>query len=236
LYPARSPPSRSPGADFGFGGALSGGSSVGGSLGAGRGGLARVWANLIGYVAPRRWGRPGAPVAAPPPGAAPGPAAPTPHCTAPDPATGRCDAAWTDAALAALLRRVGLPALADAAEREIRSSGPRGVSRTLGANRDWSGTLSLGEQQRVAAARLVLRRPPLALIDEGTSALDPATEALVYREIASSCDGWISVGHRPTLARHHARVLEAKGGGRWDLMDASIWLARQEGGGEGAVR
>jgi ABC-type uncharacterized transport system fused permease/ATPase subunit len=46
---------------------------------------------------------------------------------------------------------------------------------------DWSGILSLGEQQRLAFARLLLAAPRLALLDEATSALDTKNEALLYQ-------------------------------------------------------
>jgi ABC-type uncharacterized transport system fused permease/ATPase subunit len=41
---------------------------------------------------------------------------------------------------------------------------------------EWSSVLSLGEQQRLAFARLLLARPSLALMDESTSALDEENE------------------------------------------------------------
>lgn len=51
----------------------------------------------------------------------------------------------------------------------------------LGRVADWASSLSLGEQQRLAWARLLLARPRLALLDEATSALDQDTEAKLYK-------------------------------------------------------
>ena len=64
----------------------------------------------------------------------------------------------------------------------------------LDAACDWSHTMSLGEQQRVAFLRLLLHRPQLAFLDEATSALDFATEALVYAALRRHCGCFVSVG------------------------------------------
>jgi hypothetical protein len=44
---------------------------------------------------------------------------------------------------------------------------------------DWASVLSLGEQQRLAFARLLLAKPTLVLLDESTSALDEANEVII---------------------------------------------------------
>lgn len=49
---------------------------------------------------------------------------------------------------------------------------------SLDSVNEWSSVLSLGEQQRLAFARLLLSKPYLALLDEATSALDEANEVL----------------------------------------------------------
>lgn len=46
----------------------------------------------------------------------------------------------------------------------------------LDALMEWSSVLSLGEQQRIAFARLLISKPRLALLDEATSALDEDNE------------------------------------------------------------
>lgn len=53
----------------------------------------------------------------------------------------------------------------------------------LDTSADWASSLSLGEQQRLGWARLLLARPQpaLALLDEATSALDQDTEARLYK-------------------------------------------------------
>jgi len=91
----------------------------------------------------------------------------------------------------------------------------------LDAEVDWSGVLSLGEQQRLAFARLLLARPRLAVLDESTSALDLATEERLYRALAAADVTCLSVGHRPSLRAYHARVLELAPGGAWALAPAA---------------
>lgn len=80
------------------------------------------------------------------------------------------------------------PAAASAAAPTVVSSvattaaAPAGsVASALDYVADWSGILSLGEQQRLAFARLLLAAPRLALLDEATSALDTKNEGILYQ-------------------------------------------------------
>lgn len=78
----------------------------------------------------------------------------------------------------------------------------------LGDTKEWSTLLSLGEQQRINFARVLLQRDiRVALIDEGTSACDPANEAHLYNLLRSRLQSYISVGHRPALRRYHTHAL-----------------------------
>ncbi|XP_042461463.1 ABC transporter D family member 2, chloroplastic-like [Zingiber officinale] len=72
---------------------------------------------------------------------------------------------------------------------------------------EWSSVLSLGEQQRLAFARLLLAKPKLVLLDESTSALDDDNEAHMYRRIAEAGITYVSVGHRQTLRNYHKKIL-----------------------------
>ncbi|XP_026395055.1 ABC transporter D family member 2, chloroplastic-like isoform X2 [Papaver somniferum] len=77
----------------------------------------------------------------------------------------------------------------------------------LDSTYEWSSVLSLGEQQRLAFARLLLSKPKLVLLDESTSALDEDNEAHLYKQIEAAGITYISVGHRRTLYEFHCRVL-----------------------------
>ena len=86
---------------------------------------------------------------------------------------------------------------------------------------DWGHLLSLGEQQRLAFARLLLTQPRYAILDEATSALDLDNETHLYGILQASGTTYVSVGHRPTLVAHHDQVLELQGEGRWRLVKAT---------------
>jgi putative ATP-binding cassette transporter len=109
-----------------------------------------------------------------------------------------------DEQLLRVLEQVGLPNLVE------RFGG-------LDVQQDWFDVLSLGEQQRVAFARLFINRPRYAILDEATSALDIKNEENLYHHLVGTGTTYISVGHRPTLVKHHHLLLELLENGRWKL-------------------
>lgn len=76
---------------------------------------------------------------------------------------------------------------------------------------DWSNTLSLGEQQRLAFGRLLVNRPHFLIADESTSALDTASESRMYTLLKGMSLTYVSVGHRPTLTQFHDTKLTLSG-------------------------
>jgi len=100
----------------------------------------------------------------------------------------------TDADIRAALDFVGLPALFDELEHEDT----------------WSQRLSVGEQQRLAFARILVQKPDMIFMDEATSALDEITEERLYRLIEGLAPRptILSVGHRSTLKALHDDIYE----------------------------
>ncbi|GBF81063.1 ABC transporter ATP-binding protein/permease [Aphanothece sacrum] len=85
------------------------------------------------------------------------------------------------------------------------------------AQENWENTLSLGEQQRVAFARILVNQPRYAILDESTSALDVTNEEFLYQQLSQQGTTYISVGHRPTLLQYHQQLLTIFDGGTWKL-------------------
>ncbi|ELR98134.1 ABC transporter ATP-binding protein/permease [Gloeocapsa sp. PCC 73106] len=89
----------------------------------------------------------------------------------------------------------------------------------------WSDVLSLGEQQRLAFARLLLTKPAFAILDEATSALDIENERRLYELLQQEETTIVSVGHRLTLLRYHKHILQVLGQGNWRLWTKEDYLA-----------
>lgn len=76
-------------------------------------------------------------------------------------------------------------------------------------DRPWDQTLSGGEKQRLAFARLLIDRPDIAVMDEATSALDEDSQqklmTLINKELPQTTI--VSVGHRQQLEAFHDRKI-----------------------------
>jgi vitamin B12/bleomycin/antimicrobial peptide transport system ATP-binding/permease protein len=108
------------------------------------------------------------------------------------------------------LKRVGLKHLVERLEEEA----------------PWDQTLSGGEKQRLAFARILLHRPDIVVLDEATSALDPDSQDKLMELLTTELDATtiVSVGHRPELEAFHSRkiVLERRRGGARFVTDINL--------------
>lgn len=81
-----------------------------------------------------------------------------------------------------------------------------------GVLRDKAGALSVGQQQRVAAARALIGTPPLIIADEPTSALDAATQAtflgLLFAQSRAHGTTVLMVSHDARLSNQFDRVIQ----------------------------
>ncbi|HBZ05011.1 MAG TPA: ABC transporter ATP-binding protein [Massilia sp.] len=116
----------------------------------------------------------------------------------------------SDAQLLAILEEVHLPRLAE------RMGG-------LDAVHDWEKLLSVGEQQRLAFARVLVHKPSIVILDEATSALDSANEAALYARLRANGTTLISIAHRAAVLRHHTHVLRLLGDGAWEMHEAGAY-------------
>ncbi|WP_256825396.1 ABC transporter ATP-binding protein/permease [Pseudomonas juntendi] len=101
------------------------------------------------------------------------------------------------------------------------------LAERLEVSCDWAHILSVGEQQRLAFARVLFNRPQVVFLDESTSAMDEGLEHALYALLRSEMPGalLISVGHRSTLAGFHTHRLEVDGRGGWSLVAQAPALA-----------
>lgn len=106
-----------------------------------------------------------------------------------------------DSDLLRLLDQVRLPELAQKVG---------GLDKKL----DWSKVLSLGEQQRLAFARVLYNAPQVVVMDESTSALDLTSEKAMYKLLDDCGMSYISIGHRPSLLKYHNKKIFLPGSGK----------------------
>ncbi|HSR05818.1 MAG TPA: ABC transporter ATP-binding protein/permease [Bryobacteraceae bacterium] len=121
----------------------------------------------------------------------------------------------SDAELREVLDRVNLPDLVD------RCGG-------FDVEFDFEKILSVGERQRLAFARVLLKHPRYVLLDEATSALDRENESSLYRQLIATSTTFVSVSHHPALVKHHSQVLELTADGGWHLQSAAEFRFTQD--------
>jgi putative ATP-binding cassette transporter len=79
----------------------------------------------------------------------------------------------------------------------------------LDEERPWDQTLSGGEKQRLAFARILLHRPDIIVLDEATGALDSQSEGQLMKLLSQEFEHAtvVSVGHRSELEALHGRKI-----------------------------
>jgi len=117
---------------------------------------------------------------------------------------------WTVDEIGDALHKVGLDHLKDKIEEEA----------------PWDQTLSGGEKQRLAFARLLLHNPDIVVLDEATSALDEKSQDKMMEIVTSELPKAtiVSVAHRVELEAFHSRkiVLERRKGGAKLVSDIDL--------------
>ena len=117
---------------------------------------------------------------------------------------------WNDKEIGAALHKVGLDHLKEKLEEDA----------------PWDQTLSGGEKQRLAFARLLLHNPDIVVLDEATSALDEKSQdkmmGMLMKELPKATI--VSVAHRAELEAFHSRkiTLERRKGGAKLVSDIDL--------------
>jgi len=117
---------------------------------------------------------------------------------------------WSTEQISEVLRKVGLNHLKEKIDEEA----------------PWEQTLSGGEKQRLAFARLLLHNPDIVVLDEATSALDEKSQdrmmEMLTKELANATI--VSVAHRAELEAFHSRkiTLERRKGGAKLVSDVDL--------------
>jgi len=117
--------------------------------------------------------------------------------------------------VAEAFRRVGLEHLIDRIDEEA----------------PWDQTLSGGEKQRLAFARIFLHKPDIIVLDEATAALDPNSQDELMAHLSERPEETtlVSVGHRPELEAFHSRKITLERRRDGAKLVADIKLVRRPG-------
>ena len=93
----------------------------------------------------------------------------------------------------------------------------------LDVERDWANILTVGEQQLLGIARLLIAQPKFAFLDRATNALSTARARHVYELLSYTSITYISVGDHVGLRDFHDNVMELSDDGKW-----TFGLAREQ--------
>jgi ATP-binding cassette, subfamily B, bacterial len=116
------------------------------------------------------------------------------------------------------------PAISDAALERDLAGFPAGLETVIGRR---GLRLSGGQIQRTAAARMLARRPRVAIVDDLSSALDLATEAEVWRRLRARTDmACLAASHRRSVLRLADRIVILRAGQVEDTGTLPELLAR----------
>lgn len=90
---------------------------------------------------------------------------------------------------------------------------------SLDTVREWREDLSMGAQQKIAAARLFYHRPKFAILDECTASVTLDTETIIYTHAQELGITLLTVSHRASLWKYHNKILQLDGQGGYIFTD-----------------
>ncbi|KAI6561474.1 hypothetical protein MCOR03_003855 [Pyricularia oryzae] len=106
---------------------------------------------------------------------------------------------------------------------------PEGYNTLVG---DAGIKLSGGQRQRLAIARAIVRRPRILILDEATSAIDPAGERVVQAALENAARGrtTIAIAHRLSTIRRADNIVVVRAGVAVEQGTHEQLMARGDGG------
>jgi putative ATP-binding cassette transporter len=98
----------------------------------------------------------------------------------------------------------------EACRDALRNCNLDAYSTRLEESGHWAKMMSPGEQQRLAAARVLLHKPDFIFLDEATSALDAENEMYIYTALVTNLPkaAIVSVAHRESVAAFHESQID----------------------------